>query len=144
MKQRPSLPLVVPLLAAALTLGTVRAVKAASITYVGVIYDRTDFDRLNIGNAGYWFPQFGATSPVVTRPTGENCARRIAIVGGAAKPYHESAGPKLCYANLLAGRPGPIQGRTADVESVQTSQRRSQPFRRDRRSLDYCEFKQHH
>ena len=32
---------------------------AATITYVGVIYDRTDFDRLNIGNAGYWFPQFG-------------------------------------------------------------------------------------
>jgi hypothetical protein len=45
---------------------------AASITYVGVIYDQTDLDRLSIGHAGYWFPQFDAPSPVEGRPTGEN------------------------------------------------------------------------
>jgi hypothetical protein len=45
---------------------------AASITYVGVIRDRTDIDRLNIGKAGYWFPQFQAKMPVAGRPTGEN------------------------------------------------------------------------
>lgn len=43
-----------------------------TITYVGVIRDQTDFKRLKIGKAGYWFPQFGAKSPVADRPTGEN------------------------------------------------------------------------
>jgi len=42
------------------------------ITFVGVIRDRTDFKQLNIGKAGYWFPQFNAKSPVAKRPTGEN------------------------------------------------------------------------
>jgi hypothetical protein len=49
-----------------------QAAEAASITYLGVIYDRTDLARLNIGNAGYWFPQFDAANPVEGRPTGEN------------------------------------------------------------------------
>jgi hypothetical protein len=47
---------------------------AGTITYVGVIRDQTDFQRLKIGMAGYWFPQFDATKPVVGRPTGENAA----------------------------------------------------------------------
>ena len=45
---------------------------AATITYVGVIYDQTDLDGLNVGNTGYWFPQFDAPAPVEGRPTGEN------------------------------------------------------------------------
>jgi hypothetical protein len=62
------------LVIAVATLGftTVQSVEAASITYMGVIYDRTDLARLNIGNAGYWFPQFAAAIPVAGRPTGEN------------------------------------------------------------------------
>ncbi|TWU27514.1 hypothetical protein [Bythopirellula polymerisocia] len=43
-----------------------------SITYVGVIRDQTDFEKLGIGKAGYWFPQFSAEEPVAGRPTGEN------------------------------------------------------------------------
>lgn len=45
---------------------------AETITYVGVIRDQTDFKQLNIGKAGYWFPQFAAKNPVVGRPTDEN------------------------------------------------------------------------
>ena len=47
------------------------AEKAGAISYVRVIRDQSDFKNLNIGKAGYWFPQFGATTPVVERPTGE-------------------------------------------------------------------------
>jgi hypothetical protein len=43
-----------------------------AIAYVSVIRDRTDFEHLKIGKAGYWFPQFGANSPVARRPTVEN------------------------------------------------------------------------
>ena len=64
----------------ALCVATTRIISAAvhdvqsagTITYVGVIRDRADFKRLKIGKAGYWFPQFGAKSPVADRPTGEN------------------------------------------------------------------------
>jgi hypothetical protein len=45
-----------------------------TIAFVGVQYDQTDFSNtgLNIGQAGYWFPQFNAASPVSNRPTNEN------------------------------------------------------------------------
>jgi hypothetical protein len=52
----PPYPRVVIAAVATLLVGVHFARAAATITYVGVIYDRTDFDRLNIGNAGYWFP----------------------------------------------------------------------------------------
>jgi hypothetical protein len=47
---------------------------AKTISYVGVTYDATDFSStgLNIGQSGYWFPQFAAPSPVAGRPTQEN------------------------------------------------------------------------
>lgn len=47
---------------------------AKTISFVGVAYDQTDFSSagLNIGRAGYWFPQFAAASPVAGRPTNEN------------------------------------------------------------------------
>ncbi len=44
----------------------------ATITYVGVTRDQTDFRKMGIGKAGYWFPQFAAEQPVALRPTGEN------------------------------------------------------------------------
>lgn len=49
-----------------------RSEAAGTIIYVGVIRDRTDFEHLRIGKAGYWFPQFNAKSPVTGRPTEEN------------------------------------------------------------------------
>ncbi len=61
------------LVATALIAGIVNHTGAiGTITYVGVIRDRTDFESLSIGKAGYWFPQFDAMSPVAGRPTGEN------------------------------------------------------------------------
>jgi hypothetical protein len=45
---------------------------AGTITYIGVVRDQTDFKKMNIGKAGYWFPQFRAKSAVAGRPTGEN------------------------------------------------------------------------
>jgi hypothetical protein len=47
---------------------------AKSISYVGVAYDQTNFGSgaLDIGRAGYWFPQFAAAGPVAGRPTDEN------------------------------------------------------------------------
>lgn len=47
-------------------------VRAVTVTYEGVVYDQTDFQSLNLGTAGYWFPNFAATSPVEDRWTGEN------------------------------------------------------------------------
>jgi len=44
----------------------------ALVTFVGVTYDVTDFQALGFGQAGYYFPQFGASSPVTQRPTWEN------------------------------------------------------------------------
>jgi hypothetical protein len=48
------------------------AAAAGKITYVGVAHDQTNFERLKIGKSGFWFPQFGAATPVSNRPTGEN------------------------------------------------------------------------
>ncbi len=50
---------------------------AASITYIGVTYDQTDFKDLNFGTRGYWFPQFNATSPRSDKPTDENQVNRL-------------------------------------------------------------------
>jgi hypothetical protein len=44
----------------------------ATVTFVGVTYDVTDFQAVGFGQAGYYFPQFGASSPVTQRPTWEN------------------------------------------------------------------------
>ncbi len=61
------------LLSLSIAIGVAQPVRsAATITYVGVIYDQMDFARLNIGNSGFWFPQFDSANPVSMRPTGEN------------------------------------------------------------------------
>jgi hypothetical protein len=66
-------------IAAMLIVGTVAIYAQATgneptgrIAFVGVIRDQTDFAKLGVGKAGYWFPQFDAASPVAKRPTGEN------------------------------------------------------------------------
>lgn len=56
---------------------------AASITYVGVTYDQTDFQDLNYGTRGYWFPQFNASSPRSNRPTQD---RQVNNLPGWAGP----------------------------------------------------------
>ena len=43
-----------------------------AITYVGVWRDRQDLVDLHLGTAGFWFPQLGASEPVVGAPTGDN------------------------------------------------------------------------
>src|SRR5262245_3730971 len=63
---------------AAINFATDHSVKSqCTITYIGVIRDQTDFKKLSIGNAGYWFPQFGAKSPETRRPTGENARNAL-------------------------------------------------------------------
>jgi len=52
--------------------GTCLATAAATVTFVGVTRDQTNFQALGFGRAGYYFPQFGATNPVTHRPTWEN------------------------------------------------------------------------
>jgi len=46
--------------------------QTATITFVGVTLDQTNFQALGFGQAGYYFPQFGTNSPVTLRPTWEN------------------------------------------------------------------------
>ena len=49
------------------------ALPAASITYVGVITDRTNYQAApRLGTLGFWFPQFNAPKPCTDRPTSEN------------------------------------------------------------------------
>lgn len=48
------------------------ATRAQTITFVGVHYDVTDLQALGFGSAGYYFPQFNASTPVTKRPTWEN------------------------------------------------------------------------
>jgi hypothetical protein len=62
---------VVGLLAASVSAAA--ASTAATITYVGKITDRTDFQAApQLGTLGYWFPQFNAATPCSDRPTDEN------------------------------------------------------------------------
>ncbi|MCX8091538.1 MAG: hypothetical protein N3I86_11540 [Verrucomicrobiae bacterium] len=56
----------------AMLMGVCSAGAQGTITFVGVTYDVTDFQALGFGQAGFYFPQFGATAPVTQRPTWEN------------------------------------------------------------------------
>ncbi|MGH2987575.1 MAG: hypothetical protein ACRDLO_12925, partial [Solirubrobacterales bacterium] len=53
---------------------------------VGAFRDREDLARLRLGRAGYWFPQFDASSPVNGRPTEENA--RAALPAWVAPLNH--------------------------------------------------------
>jgi len=85
------------------------SLQAQSITYVGVIYDRTDFARLNIGNSGYWFPQFAATAPVSGRPTGENA--RDALPPWAGPLNHATSILDPNYATRTFSQDGPARSK---------------------------------
>jgi len=61
------------ILSLTILLAAARSAEAApTITYLGKTSDQTDFQALGFGQAGYYFPQFGASSPVTLRPTWEN------------------------------------------------------------------------
>jgi hypothetical protein len=109
MSANSALRLITCLLTAALTMWAAKQVESASITYIGVIYDRTDFDRLNIGNAGYWFPQFAAASPVSGRPTGENA--RDALPAWAGPLNHATSPLDPNYATRTFSQDGPARSK---------------------------------
>jgi hypothetical protein len=97
------------IVAVAIVCTTVSLVHAQTISYVGVIYDRTDFDRLNIGKSGYWFPQFGATTPVSGRPTGENA--RDALPPWAGPLNHATSIFDPNYATRTFSQDGPARSK---------------------------------
>jgi hypothetical protein len=82
---------------------------AATVTYVGVIYDQTDFDSLNIGNAGYWFPQFDAPAPVEGRPTDENV--REALPSWAGPLNHATSIFDPNYSTRTFSQDGPARSK---------------------------------
>jgi len=88
---------------------TARSLRAASIIYLGVIYDQTDFDQLNIGNAGYWFPQFNAPNPVEGRPTGENA--RDALPAWAGPLNHATSIFDPNFATRTFSQDGPARSK---------------------------------
>jgi hypothetical protein len=93
--------------AAALALSWAQAGGAASITYMGVILDHPDLARLNIGRAGYWFPQFNAASPVAGRPTGENA--RDALPSWAGPLNHATSILDPNYSTRTFSQDGPAR-----------------------------------
>jgi hypothetical protein len=109
MKQPVRSSLLVGVVGVALAFAAGHVLEAASITYIGVTYDRTDFDRLNIGNAGYWFPQFGATSPVATRPTGENARDGLPTWAGPLNHATSPLDPN--YATRTFSQDGPARSK---------------------------------
>src|SRR5262245_21328873 len=92
-----------------LALAVSNLVDAQSITYVGVIRDRTDFERLNIGKAGYWFPQFGSDKPVAGRPTGENA--RAALPAWAGPLNHVTSFLDASYSTRTFSQDGPARSK---------------------------------
>jgi hypothetical protein len=52
----------------------IQAARAQSITYVSTSVDQTDYSPtgLNLGTAGFWFAQFGASSPVTNALLDDN------------------------------------------------------------------------
>jgi hypothetical protein len=85
------------------------AAPGASITYMGVIYDRTDLARLNIGNAGFWFPQFDAAGPVSGRPTGENA--RDGLPSWAGPLNHATSISDPNFATRTFSQDGPARSK---------------------------------
>ncbi len=100
-------------IAAAITMVcvTVQSVEAAAtITYIGVIHDRTDFKQLNIGKAGYWFPQFGAKSPVAGRPTDENVCDALPAWAGPLNHVTSFLDPAYLTRTFSQDGPGRSKG----------------------------------
>ena len=54
-----------------------------AVTFVGVDLDVTDFQSgVDYGNAGFWFPQFDASSPRTDKPTDENDRNGLPVWAG--------------------------------------------------------------
>ena len=83
---------------------------AATITYVGVIRDQTDFARLNIGKAGYWFPQFASKSPVEGRPTEENACDALPPWAGPLNHVTSFLDPAYLTRTFSQDGPGKSKG----------------------------------
>ncbi|MDC3379032.1 Ig-like domain-containing protein, partial [Planctomycetota bacterium] len=63
--------------------GVTPALPAATVTYVGVDHDVTDFQSgVDYGNSGYWFPMFDASSPRSGRPTEDRARNSLPIWAG--------------------------------------------------------------
>jgi hypothetical protein len=90
-----------------MTLAASHFVCAQSITFIGVIRDQTDFKKLNIGKAGYWFPQFDAKRPVSGRPTGENA--RDALPEWVTKLNHVTSFLDPAYKTRTFSQDGPAR-----------------------------------
>lgn len=82
---------------------------AGSITYMGVLHDRTNFERLNIGKAGYWFPQFDAAGPVSGRPTGEHA--RDALPAWVTPFNHVTSFLDPTYSTRTFSQDGPARSK---------------------------------
>jgi len=93
-------------------------VQAASITFVGVIYDRTDLELLNIGRAGYWFPQFDAASPVSGRPTSENERNALPAWAGPLNHVTSIFDPSFSTRTFSQDGPARSKGGQADWSTV--------------------------
>jgi hypothetical protein len=76
---------------------------------MGVTYDRQDLARLNIGTAGYWFPQFDAASPVAGRPTGENARDELPSWAGPLNHATSIADPT--YSTRTFSQDGPARSK---------------------------------
>ncbi len=110
MAQRNSFPARIIAIAAAMAIGGTHSVRAAAtVTYVGVVYDQTDFNQLNVGNAGYWFPQFDAPALVEERPTGENV--REALPSWAGPLNHATSILDPNYATRTFSQDGPARSK---------------------------------
>ncbi|QEG33190.1 hypothetical protein [Bythopirellula goksoeyrii] len=85
-----------------------------TITYVGVIRDSTNFKKLGIGKAGYWFPQFAAEDPVSGRPTGENA--RNALPAWAGPLNHATQIWDLAFWTRTFSQDGPGRSKGGQAE----------------------------
>jgi hypothetical protein len=103
-----------------------QAVEGRAITYVGVSYDQTDFRRLNVGDAGYWFPQFDAPVPVSERPTGERAVDArppwvaplnhvAALTDLGCEPLHLAQGCLPTYLFRSFSQDGPARSKGGEV-----------------------------
>jgi len=86
------------------------SLQAASITYVGVDYDQTNFQTgLDYGNAGYWFPQFNASSARSDKPTDEN--ERNALPSWAGPMVHMELWQVWKFPNRTFSQDGPARSK---------------------------------
>jgi len=83
---------------------------AATITYIGKITDRTDFQAPpKMGTLGYWFPQFNAPGAVSDRPTNEN--ERNGLPSWAGPLVHLNTVVDLRFPSRTFSQDGPCRSK---------------------------------